>query len=337
MGVMSVARNVLSETTRQVYWTFRQPVQRLKKLVVRRVLESAPVNHIHNTVMRIVAGEILLAVIIAGVTAATSSSSSTDAAAVYNFVFPCVVSAACTETLRDPLNTLCDAYTQPLANRVQAVIARRWDDERFWLAMRSVVGVCVGAAVLALSHVNDPRATATFVSQTLATSFTVSVLKNTQHPVRVLCVACVACVARAACPRVRDAKPDVWIEQGALNKGRTIEDYWALNPAQVIFSRMDLAESDFTSDQTPGQTPSKTRNKTPSKTLRPTSAAHAHVPAFAPVFVAGCREHMETIRGNEARFQFAYAPDTPNTPDTPNLAGMPYLDAQTDPSTTPRT
>ena len=228
MGMSSVVRHALSETRRQVSRAFRHPLKRLKKKVVRRVLKSDTVNRVHNAVLRAVAGELLLAAVIATATALTASSSTAPFASAYNFAFPCAISAACTEALRGPLNELCDAYTQPLADRLQDVLARRWDDEAFWLAERSAAGVCVGAVAVGLSWVNDPPTTVLFVGQTLVTGFVVGVLKNQQHPVRT-CFARIRCCFKPWCCMHRCThvcrccvapRPSVWVEYGARGKDR---------------------------------------------------------------------------------------------------------------------
>jgi hypothetical protein len=180
MGLLSVAKHLASQARKHVARAVQNPAGRVKRGVVRAVLKSSMVNSAQNALLRCVAGEILLAGAILVATALTASADSP----VYNFVAPCIVSAACTEFLREPLNSACDVYTQPVADRLQRVVARRWYDESFWFGVKGCVGVTLGTVVVTLSYFNDVHATTIFVCQSLLTSMCMGIAKNPRHPVR---------------------------------------------------------------------------------------------------------------------------------------------------------
>jgi hypothetical protein len=180
MGLLSVAKHLASQARKHVARAVHNPAGRVKRGVVRAVLKSSMVNSAQNALLRCVAGEILLAGAILVATALTASADSP----VYNFVAPCIVSAACTEFLREPLNSACDVYTQPVADRLQRVVARRWYDESFWFGVKGCVGVTLGTVVVTLSYFNDVQATTIFVCQSLLTSMCMGIAKNPRHPVR---------------------------------------------------------------------------------------------------------------------------------------------------------
>ena len=180
MGLLSVAKHLASQARKHVARAVQNPAGRVKRGVVRAVLKSSMVNSAQNALLRCVAGEILLAGAILVATALTASADSP----VYNFVAPCIVSAACTEFLREPLSSACDVYTQPVADRLQRVVARRWYDESFWFGVKGCVGVTLGTVVVTLSYFNDVHATTIFVCQSLLTSMCMGIAKNPRHPVR---------------------------------------------------------------------------------------------------------------------------------------------------------
>ena len=183
MGFWSIAYSIGAQTVSNVQKMFRNPLDQAKKKIVRKALKSETVNQLHNTVIRFLASELLLCVVVCLASAATYKENMP----VYNYVLPCVVSALCTEFMRRPLNDLCDDYTQPVADKVQAIVVKNWDNEGFWMSIKHGTGISLGAVAIGLSSINDVTYTTIFVTQTLLTSFVVGLMKNKRHPLRRCC------------------------------------------------------------------------------------------------------------------------------------------------------
>lgn len=178
--------------------TFRDPLKRVKRRAIKTMLKSDSMYRMQNAAVRFVASEVLLAVIVGLASLVTARGAD---AHVYNYVVPCVISGVCTQFLREPLNNLCDDYTQPIAQKTQQLIANNWSNESFWMLAKHATGISLGVTVIALSAVNDTEYVVILVTQTLLTSFTVGLLKNPRHPLRLSARACVRrCRDR---PRVR--------------------------------------------------------------------------------------------------------------------------------------
>lgn len=183
MGLWSIAQSVGAQAISNVRKAVRDPLGRLRKKIVRKTLKSKTANKLHNTVIRFLTSEILLAVIVCVASATTYKPDMQ----VYNYVLPCVVSALCTEFMRKPLNALCDDYTQPVADKVQSIVVQNWDNEGFWIWIKQGTGITLGLVAIGLSSVNDVNYTIIFVTQTLLTSFVVGLVKKHDHPLKQCC------------------------------------------------------------------------------------------------------------------------------------------------------
>jgi hypothetical protein len=120
MGFLSIIKSVGQEVASMTRKAFRDPIKRAKRRAIKSVLKSESMYRMQNAAVRFVASEVLLAVIVGLASLVTARGVD---AHVYNYVVPCVVSGMCTQFLREPLNSLCDDYTQPIAQKTQQLIA----------------------------------------------------------------------------------------------------------------------------------------------------------------------------------------------------------------------
>lgn len=71
MGFWSVAKSIAAQSISNVRKAFKDPLKRARKKIVRKALKSETVNQLHNGVIRFLASELLLTVIVCVASATT--------------------------------------------------------------------------------------------------------------------------------------------------------------------------------------------------------------------------------------------------------------------------